>query len=121
MKFKTLNIKKELTQLGVDDSKINTLIDLFNKYETNNLDKIKKLNRVRLIEHNRIKGGLKQTINAHGSIDKKLIGSATKRIYGALIDNGNSYKIDTFSFISGLVVSLAVIIIFKLIYLFVYL
>lgn len=87
MKFKTLNIKKELTQLGVDDSKIDTLIDLFNKYETNNLDKIEKLNRVRLIEHNRIKGGLKQTINAHGPIDKKLIGSATKRIYGALISS----------------------------------
>jgi hypothetical protein len=117
MRFKTLNIKKEFTKLGVEDSKINTLIDLFEKYESNNLHKIKKLNKVRLLEHNRIKGGLKQTINAHGPIDKKLIGSATKRIYGALLDNGNPDKIDAFSFIFGLATSLGVIIIFKLIYL----
>jgi len=31
-----------------------------------------------------INGALKQTINAHGPITKKHIGSATKRILGAL-------------------------------------
>jgi hypothetical protein len=63
------------------------IVRLFKKYEQSNISQIKKLNKRRVNEQNRIRGGLKQTINAHGPIDKNLIGSATKRIYGALITN----------------------------------
>ncbi len=117
MRNKELKLSEELKKLGLYDSQIVDTIYLFEKYENKNLSIIEKLNRVRVLEQNRIKGGLKQTINAHGPIDKKLIGSATKRIYGALLGDGKSDKIDTFSFIFGLVVSLGAITIFKLIYL----
>jgi hypothetical protein len=87
MKNRELKLSEELKKLGLSDFEIVDIIYLFEKYESKNLSIIDKLNRVRVLEQNRIKGGLKQTINAHGPIDKKLIGSATKRIYGALLSN----------------------------------
>lgn len=46
----------------------------------------KKLTERRIV-HRIIVGGLRDTINTHGSIDKTLIGSAAKRIVGALLRN----------------------------------
>jgi hypothetical protein len=94
--------KGELTNDGI--------IDLFKKYEISNLNYIKKLNKRRSLEHNRIKGALKQTINAHGAIDMKLIGSATKRISGALITNENIIpKVNLNSFIWGVIIGSLII------------
>ena len=73
--------------LNSKDISSESIYNLFLKYESNNVKQIKKLTRDKKIEVNRIKGGLKQTIKAHGPIDSKLIGSATKRIYGALLSN----------------------------------
>ncbi len=56
------------------------------EYEKDNLETIDKLRKNKLIDTKKINGALKQTINAHGPITKLLIGSATKRIYGALLD-----------------------------------
>ncbi len=81
------------------------IVNLFKKYEQSNLNKIKKLNKRRSFEHNRIRGGLKQTINAHGPIDMKLIGSATKRISGSLITNEDIRPIGNFnSFAWGVII-----------------
>lgn len=83
------------------------IINVFMKYEDINIKTIEKLNKERVVERNRIKGALKQTINAHGAIDMKLIGSATKRISGALITNLESkpkVKLSLNSFIYGLIV-----------------
>jgi transcriptional regulator NrdR family protein len=81
------------------------IVNLFKKYEQSNLNKIKKLNKRRSFEHNRIRGGLKQTINAHGPIDMKLVGSATKRISGSLITNEDIRPIGNFnSFAWGVII-----------------
>ena len=55
-------------------------------YEQDNLATIEKLRKSKQIETKKISGALKQAINAHGPITKVLIGSATKRIYGAMLD-----------------------------------
>ena len=83
------------------------IINVFMKYEDINIKTIEKLNKERVVERNRIKGALRQTINAHGPIDMKLIGSATKRISGALITSKESNpktKPNFNSFIWGLIV-----------------
>lgn len=88
------------------------IVRLFKKYEQSNINQIKKLNKRRINEHNRIRGGLKQTINAHGPIDKNLIGSATKRIYGALITNEEMYpKFELNSFIWGLIIGSLIVLV----------
>jgi len=66
---------------------IDTIINLFKKYEKSNVEYIDKLKRKRILEIKRINGGLKQTINDHGPITKQLIGSASKRIWGSLLSN----------------------------------
>jgi hypothetical protein len=86
------------------------VINLFMKYEKDNISRIEKLTRSKKIEYNRIKGGLKQTIKAHGAIDSKLIGSATKRIYGALLSNEKpNIKFDINSFIWGVILTAFII------------
>lgn len=75
-------LNTELNKTPINQESILTIID---GYEKNNLETISKLKKERLNETKRISGALKQTINAHGSITPKLIGSATKRIYGALL------------------------------------
>ena len=55
-------------------------------YEIDNIDTIEKLRRERVYENKKISGALKQAISAHGPITKVLIGSATKRIVGAVLN-----------------------------------
>lgn len=78
------NIEHELKQ---EKPNIDIILQHIEQYEKCNLETIKKLKRQRILEAKRINGGLKQAINVHGPITKVLIGSATKRIYGALLDN----------------------------------
>lgn len=78
-------IKKELAK---PTPSLDQILEIVHDYENNNLNTIEKLKKEKLIETKRISGALKQTINAHGPITSLLIGSATKRIYGALLSNG---------------------------------
>jgi len=90
----------------------NVLI-IIDDYEKNNLETIDKLKKEKLYETKRISGALKQTINAHGPITSVLIGSATKRIHGALLSNGSSkhnhyVKIHKATLMLGVMVLIAV-------------
>ena len=80
-------LNKKLTDKDIDD-----LISVIENYEKVNLTSIDKLKKDKAIESKRISGALKQTINAHGVITKELIGSATKRIMGALLADNNDKK-----------------------------
>lgn len=71
----------------LSDTDINELIEVFYIYEKDNIDTIEKLKREKVLETKRISGALKMCINAHGPITKQFLGSATKRVYGALLSN----------------------------------
>lgn len=62
----------------------------------------KRINRDIIITKKRISGGIKQTINAHGCISEELISSATKRVYGALLDNKK--KKPNYNFMYGVII-----------------
>jgi uncharacterized membrane-anchored protein YjiN (DUF445 family) len=66
---------------------IDLIMFMVDDYEKANLLTIEKLKKEKVIESKRISGALKQTIHAHGPITKEFIGSATKRIYGSLLNN----------------------------------
>lgn len=74
----------------LNSNDIDNILDIFNVFEKDNLDTIVKLKRKKVYETKRISGALKQTIQAHGPITKQFIGSATKRIYGSLLDYRNN-------------------------------
>ena len=76
-------IELELEKSNPD---IDVILQYVDDYEISNLETIKKLKRDKKVELNKINGALKQTINAHGPITKELIGSASKRILGSLLD-----------------------------------
>lgn len=102
----------------ITPDKLNEMITAVNDYEKANLDTINKLKKDKLYETKRISGALRQTINAHSAITKDLIGSATKRIYGALLINEKeknkkiSFDIGTFVLIQiCIVISISVLII----------
>ena len=90
--FKTRQEKLEekIRPIVPDEISFNLIMKSISEYEKANLNTIRKLKRKRLVETNKIKGGLKQTIDAHGPITKELIGSAVKRIYGNLIENNKN-------------------------------
>lgn len=79
-------IEENLLYKAVGHKEVDKIIDLFEQYESENLNQIQKLSRAKTVEVRKISGALKQTINIHGPITKVLIGSATKRIYGALLE-----------------------------------
>lgn len=80
---------KEILGTSLTTEKLEQVLNVVDDYENDNLETIAKLKRSKTVELNKINGALKQTINTHGPITKILIGSATKRIYGALLDNHN--------------------------------
>jgi hypothetical protein len=77
-------LNKKITEKDVE-----TIMFMVDEYEKANLSTIDKLKKDKLRESKRISGALKQTIDAHGPITKELIGSATKRIYGSLLQDEN--------------------------------
>jgi len=81
------HLELNLLNKTVGFNEIEVILNMVDEYEKDNLDTIQKLKRYKKVELNKINGALKQTINAHGAITKILIGSASKRIYGALLDN----------------------------------
>lgn len=70
-----------------DNSLIAMILQHVDEYEKANLATIEKLKKQKLVDTKKINGALKQAINAHGPITKVLIGSATKRVYGALLES----------------------------------
>lgn len=93
-------ISKLSAELNKKTIRQESILSIIDEYEKNNLETINKLKKERLNETKRISGALKQTINAHGNITPKLIGSATKRIYGALLkDENNKIKREGFKII----------------------
>jgi hypothetical protein len=104
-------IETEVRKLWESDNlSDDKIIGLFKKYEQSNIIQIKKLKKRRVNEYNKIKGGLRQTINAHGPITKELIPSATKRIHGALLTNENIIpKFNLNSFIWGVIIGSLII------------
>lgn len=77
------SIKLELDKATPD---MDNIIKCIDEYEKDNLETIEKLRKVKLVDTKRINGALKQTIKAHGPVTMLLIGSATKRIYGSLLE-----------------------------------
>jgi len=71
----------------ITEKEIESIMVMVDEYEKANLLTIDKLKKHKSIESKRISGALKQTIDAHSVITKELIGSATKRIMGALLSN----------------------------------
>lgn len=85
------------------------LLNIFKAYEHTNIKLIEKLSKRRKLEKRRISGALKQTINAHGHITPELIGSATKRVHGALLNNvDDPTKPNVNSFIWGLIIGVLI-------------
>jgi len=83
-------------ELNSDSPDITNIMHWIDEYEKNNLETIEKLKREKSLTTKKISGALKQTINSHGPITKILIGSATKRIYGALLESKKETKIKKF-------------------------
>ena len=89
--FDKSKTRKGRLKIGLQDEifndtlSVDKIIELVDAYEQDNLDTIDKCKRDKRLEMNKINGALKQTIDAHGNITKVLIGSAAKRIYGALL------------------------------------
>jgi hypothetical protein len=81
-------LEDKLFNLKLIEAKdIEQVISVFNDFEKDNINTIEKLKRGKKVELKKINGALRQTINAHGPITMELIGSASKRIYGAMMDN----------------------------------
>lgn len=84
MKTRRDKLRDKLSQ-KVDADKIEDVLLMVDEYEKANLAIISNLSRKRIVDARKITGGLKQCINSHGPITKDLIGSATKRIMGAMM------------------------------------
>lgn len=92
MKFNILKTRrgkleaKIKLELANPTPNINNILKSIDEFEKDNLETIEKLRKDKLVDTKRINGALKQTIKAHGPITMLLIGSATKRIYGSLLE-----------------------------------
>ena len=80
-------LEDQLLNKKITNKDIDFILSVVIDYEQNNLDTIEKLKKEKIYETKRIGGALKQTIHAHGPIKLQFIGSATKRIHGALLSN----------------------------------
>jgi len=82
-------------ELAKSKPNLDDIIAIVDEYESSNIDTIEKLKRKKILDIKKINGALKQTINAHGPVTKELIGSASKRIYGALMDDKKNKNLIT--------------------------
>lgn len=96
---------------------VDNIINIINSQQTIDYKNLEKVKRDKKIDLNKINGALKQCINAHGPITKELIGSASKRIYGALMLNTNAKKIGPLSIrdmIIGSIITTFIFLIFNI-------
>jgi hypothetical protein len=109
-KSRKSKLEESLTEILSGNTKnIDAILNCVDEYEKDNLDTINKLKRVRQLELKKINGALKQTIDSHGDINKVLIGSAAKRIWGALLESDEfriKRKISLKTFVIGLLFGL---------------
>lgn len=107
-------------ELSKPNPQVGPILDAVESFHKDNLATIEKLKKKKQIDTKRINGALKQSINAHGPITKLLIGSASKRIYGALLSNENEEekkkKLSIKSILVGGGIVTVLYIIFKLIF-----
>ena len=96
-------------ELKNETPNVNYILDCIDYYEKDNLETIKKLRKNKIIDTKRISGGLKSTIHAHGPITEKLIGSATKRIYGTLLVSSTKPKYSSRDIIDKIIVITVII------------
>lgn len=82
-------LQERLLNKTITEEDIEFILEAVKGYEEKNLETIDKLKKEKIYETKRISGALKQTIHAHGPITNNFIGSATKRIYGSLLSNGD--------------------------------
>lgn len=93
MKFNILKtrrgrlMEKIKYELSKPQPNLEMILKHVDDYEKDNLATIDKLKKEKSVDAKKINGALRQSINAHGPITKQLIGSATKRVLGALIVN----------------------------------
>ena len=80
-------VEKIKYELSGPQPNLEMILKHVDDYEKDNLATIDKLKKEKSVDAKKINGALKQAINAHGPITKQLIGSATKRVLGALIVN----------------------------------
>lgn len=76
------NLSDELKQ---DKPELANLIKAVKVFEDDNIKTIAKLMRKKKATMKKINGAIRQSIDAHGPIDKILIGSVGKRVYGAIL------------------------------------
>ena len=96
---------------------VGKILDAVDSFESDNIATIDKLKKKKQIDSQRINGALKQTINAHGTITKVLLGSATKRIMGALLtDEVEKEKISIRGFLLGFGISTVIYVILTLMF-----
>lgn len=89
MKFRTRKGKLEhkLTEeLSKTKPKLSRLLEIIEDFESDNINTIEKLKKKKTATLRKVNGALKQSINAHGPITKDLIGSASKRVYGSILE-----------------------------------
>lgn len=92
MKYNILRTRKGLlreqikAELESTNPNIDNILEFVDEYEQRNLDVIRLLKRKKQATTKKIAGALKQTINAHGPITIQFVSSATKRIYGGLLE-----------------------------------
>jgi hypothetical protein len=104
-------------ELAKPKPEVGKILDAVDDFEKNNIATIEKLKKRKQVDTKRINGALKQTINAHGPITKLLIGSASKRIYGAMLtDEVDKEKISIRGFLLGIGTSIVLYIILSLIF-----
>ena len=105
-------IDKIETELKAEKISVDNIILAVDDYEKDNLDTIEKLKKDKKVVLNKINGSLRQSIQAHGPITSVLIGSASKRIHGALLINPNESndkrKISIRDIIIGIGISLLI-------------
>ena len=115
MKFRTRKgklehrIKEELGKVKPD---LGRVIKIVEEFEIDNIKTIEKLKKKKSVTLRKVNGALKQSINAHGPITKDLISSASKRVYGSILEAEKEKEVDNTTQIRGLLIGLIIGIIF---------
>jgi len=79
-------LKEEISRaLTENNPSVDKLLEIFLKFEKDNLDTIKKFNKDKDVTIRKINGAIKQFLHAHSVLTKRLIPSLSKRIYGSLL------------------------------------
>ena len=89
MRYKTRKGKLEYRikeELNKQQPNLNRIIEIIEEFEIDNIKTIDKLKKRKNATLRKVNGALKQSINAHGPITKDFLGSASKRIYGAILE-----------------------------------